>query len=164
MTVSPVEIDVRMGGSVIQLISRVSPIIILLSKAGYLPLTWTLICDPTNPRRSILQIKCEYWPEKIKELNTLSSQEKSARALLIGGGFATADSTRTTRIYTSALQRKVRQMAASSKHLSSAAKPALYALGAFLAAWQATDFSFDARAVLGALTACVLGYASPKKK
>jgi hypothetical protein len=55
-------------------------------------------------------------------------------------------------------------MARSSKHLSSAARPALYALGAFLAAWQIDDFSFEARSILGALTACVLGYASPKKK
>lgn len=55
-------------------------------------------------------------------------------------------------------------MAHSSKHLSSVAKPYLYALGAFLAAWQINDFSFDARSVLGALTACVLGYASPKKR
>lgn len=55
-------------------------------------------------------------------------------------------------------------MAPSSKRLSSVAKPALYALGAFLAAWQIDNFSFDVRSILGALTACVLGYASPKKK
>lgn len=55
-------------------------------------------------------------------------------------------------------------MVRSSKPLSSAAKPAIYALAAFLAAWQIDDFSFEARSVLGALTACVLGYASPKKK
>lgn len=54
-------------------------------------------------------------------------------------------------------------MAHSSKPLSSAVKPYLYALGAFLAAWQIDDFSLDARSVLGAITACVLGYASPKK-
>ena len=164
MTVSPVDIDVRMGGSVIQLISRVSPIIILLAKAGYLPLTWTLICDPTKPQRSILRINCEYWPNAINDLNTLSFLANTVQSARYGDGLNTEESTHTTRIFISALQRKVRQMAASSKHLSSAAKPALYALGAFLAAWQATDFSFDARAVLGALTACVLGYASPKKK
>lgn len=164
MTVSPVEIDVRMGGSVIQLISRVSPIIILLSKAGYLPLTWTLICDPINPRRSTLRINCEYWPNATSELNTLYFLANTVQSARYGDGSPTRALTHTTHIFISALQRKVRQMAASSKHLSSAAKPALYALGAFLAAWQATDFSFDARAVLGALTACVLGYASPKKK
>lgn len=164
MTVSPVEIDVRMGGSAIQLISRVSPIIILLSKAGYLPLTWTLICDPTKPQRSILRISCEYWPNATSELNTLYFLAKSVQSSRYGDGSPTRALTHTTHTFISALQRKVRQMAASSKHLSLAAKPALYALGAFLAAWQATDFSFDARAVLGALTACVLGYASPKKK
>lgn len=153
-----------MGGSAIQLISRVSPIIILLSRAGYLPLTWTLICDPTKPQRSILRISCEYWPNATNELNTLYFLANTVQSARYGDGSDTKELTHTTHTYTLALQRKVRQMAASSKHLSSAAKPALYALGAFLAAWQATDFSFDARAVLGALTACVLGYASPKKK
>ena len=164
MTVSPVEIDVRMGGSAIQLISRVSPITILLVKAGYLPLTWTLICDPTKPHRSILRISCEYWPNAINDLNTLSFLANTVQSARYGDGSSTGALTHTTHISISALQRKAKQMAASSKHLSLAAKPALYALAAFLAAWQATEFSFDARAVLGALTACVLGYASPKKK
>ena len=164
MTRSPVEIDARMGGSVIQLISRVSPIIILLVRAGYLPLTWTLICDPTKPQRSILRISCEYWPNATSELNTLYFLAKSVQPSRFGDGLNTGASTHTIPIYTSALQRKARRMAHSSKHPLSGAKPGLYALAAFLAAWQATDFSFDARAVLGALTACVLGYASPKKK
>lgn len=55
-------------------------------------------------------------------------------------------------------------MAPTSKSLSSAARPFFYALGAFLAAWQIDNFSFEARSVLGALTACILGYSSPKKK
>jgi hypothetical protein len=55
-------------------------------------------------------------------------------------------------------------MVESSKSLSFKAKPYIYALGSFLAAWQIDDFSFEARSILGALTACVLGYASPKKK
>ena len=42
-------------------------------------------------------------------------------------------------------------------------KPALFAILAFLATWQATDFSLDYRAVLGAIVAAGLGYASPKK-
>lgn len=42
-------------------------------------------------------------------------------------------------------------------------KQALYALGAFLAAWQGADFSLDYRAVLGAITAALIGGASPKK-
>lgn len=164
MIASPVEIDVRMAGSLTQLISRVSPIIILLSRAGYLPLTWTLICDPTKPQRSILRISCEYWPNATSDLSTLSFLVNTVQSSRYGDGNPTKELTHTTRTSISALRRKAKQMAASSKHLSLAAKPALYALGAFLAAWQATEFSFDARAVLGALTACVLGYASPKKK
>lgn len=42
-------------------------------------------------------------------------------------------------------------------------KAGLFALGAFLAAWQATNFDFDHRAILGAITCAVLGYVSPKK-
>ena len=45
------------------------------------------------------------------------------------------------------------------KHL----KQALFAAGAFLAAWQATDFSLDYRAILGALTAATLGAMNPDK-
>ena len=55
-------------------------------------------------------------------------------------------------------------MAKTSNSLSLKAKPYIYALASFLAAWQIDDFSFEARSILGALTACVLGYASPKKK
>lgn len=43
-------------------------------------------------------------------------------------------------------------------------KAALFGLAAFLAAWQATNFDLDYRAVLGAVTCAVLGYVSPKKK
>lgn len=42
-------------------------------------------------------------------------------------------------------------------------KAALFGAGAFLAAWQATNFDLDYRAVLGALTCAILGYVSPKK-
>ena len=42
-------------------------------------------------------------------------------------------------------------------------KPLLFGFGAFLAAWQATEFSLDYRAVLGAVTAALLGAANPKK-
>lgn len=41
-------------------------------------------------------------------------------------------------------------------------KAAFIGAGAFLAAWQATNFSLDYRAVLGAITCAVLGYVSPK--
>lgn len=42
-------------------------------------------------------------------------------------------------------------------------KAGLFALGAFLAAWQGTNFDVDHRAILGAITCAVLGYVSPKK-
>lgn len=42
-------------------------------------------------------------------------------------------------------------------------KPYLYALLAFLAAWQGTEFALDYRAVLGSIVAAGLGYSSPKK-
>lgn len=35
---------------------------------------------------------------------------------------------------------------------------------AFLSAWQATDFSLDYRAVLGAALAALCGYITPKNK
>lgn len=43
-------------------------------------------------------------------------------------------------------------------------KKYLFALLAFLAAWQATDFDLDYRSILGAVVAAVLGYADPKDK
>lgn len=41
--------------------------------------------------------------------------------------------------------------------------PTVLALGAFLAAWAATDFALDYRAVLWAVCSGIFGYASPKK-
>ena len=43
-------------------------------------------------------------------------------------------------------------------------KPILFSAAAFLSAWQATDFDLSHRAILGAVTCAVLGYATPKKK
>ena len=43
-------------------------------------------------------------------------------------------------------------------------KSVSFALIAFMAAWQATDFSIEYRAVMGALTAAAMGYLSPKPK
>lgn len=40
-------------------------------------------------------------------------------------------------------------------------KKLLFAVGAFLAAWQGANFELDYRAVLGALTAAILGAANP---
>ena len=41
-------------------------------------------------------------------------------------------------------------------------KPVAFALIAFMASWQATDFSIDYRAVMGSLTAAIIGYLNPK--
>jgi hypothetical protein len=41
--------------------------------------------------------------------------------------------------------------------------PIYLAAGAFLAAWSATNFDADYRAILWAVLAGVFGYASPKK-
>lgn len=43
-------------------------------------------------------------------------------------------------------------------------RQALYALGAFLAAWQATEFTFEARAILGAFTCAYLAQLTPARK
>ena len=43
-------------------------------------------------------------------------------------------------------------------------KAALYGLGAFLAAWQGAQFDLDYRAILGAVTAAILGASSPGKR
>jgi H+/Cl- antiporter ClcA len=42
--------------------------------------------------------------------------------------------------------------------------PTVLALGAFLAAWAATDFALDYRAVLWAVCSGVFGYASPNEE
>ena len=47
--------------------------------------------------------------------------------------------------------------------MNSNLKASVFALTAFLAAWQATNFDTDYRAILGALTCALLGYGSPKK-
>jgi Na+/H+ antiporter NhaD/arsenite permease-like protein len=41
-------------------------------------------------------------------------------------------------------------------------KPVAFALIAFMASWQATEFSIDYRAVMGSLTAAIIGYLNPK--
>ena len=41
--------------------------------------------------------------------------------------------------------------------------PAILAAGAFLAAWSATNFEIDYRAILFAILSGVFGYATPKK-
>jgi hypothetical protein len=41
--------------------------------------------------------------------------------------------------------------------------PYVLALGAFLAAWSATNFDIDYRAVLLAIVSGIFGYATPKR-
>lgn len=40
-------------------------------------------------------------------------------------------------------------------------KPVAYSVIAFFAAWQATEFSLDYRAVLGAAVAAIMGFLNP---
>ena len=47
--------------------------------------------------------------------------------------------------------------------MSSTLKSIAFALTGFLAAWQASDFSLELNAVLGSLTAALVGALSPKK-
>lgn len=42
-------------------------------------------------------------------------------------------------------------------------KPYLFALGAFMAAWQIADFDLGYRTILGALTTAILAAMNPKK-
>lgn len=42
-------------------------------------------------------------------------------------------------------------------------KPYLFALGAFLAAWQIDNFDMSPRSILGAVTAALLGALNPTK-
>ena len=73
---SPIEIDVPMVGSVIHVTRRVSPIITLLLRELYVPLTLTLILNRTQPNRSILRISCDYLPDLINEFLISSSTAK----------------------------------------------------------------------------------------
>jgi hypothetical protein len=68
---SPIEIELRMDGSVTRAMQLVSPITILLFlKTLYAPSMLTLTCDPTHPKRSTLRISYEYLPDLINELRT----------------------------------------------------------------------------------------------
>ena len=74
---SPIEVELHQrGGSVINVMQRVSPITIQLLKALFVPLTLTLICNPTQPKHLIWRISYGYLPELIRESATLSSTAK----------------------------------------------------------------------------------------
>ena len=73
----PIEVELCLrGGSVIDVMQRVSPITIQLLKALFVPLTLTLICNPIQPKHLILRISYVYLPELIKELAISSSIPK----------------------------------------------------------------------------------------
>lgn len=74
----PVEIDVRMDGSATlhTRLAALAPITIQLAMVGYLPLTSTLIFNPTNPQLSIWRISYDYLPDVIEDLSTLYLLEK----------------------------------------------------------------------------------------
>jgi len=67
---TPIEIELRMAGSLMRSMLLVSPITILLLKALYVPSISMLILDPTNPRRSTLLISYDYLPDLINEYLT----------------------------------------------------------------------------------------------
>mgnify|MGYP006933436827 CR=1 FL=1 len=74
---SPIEVELHLkGGSVINVMQRVSPITIQLLKALYVPLTLTLICNQTRLKPLILRISYGYLPELIRESVTSSSTAK----------------------------------------------------------------------------------------
>ena len=74
---SPIEVELHLkGGSVINVMQRVSPITIQLLKALYVPLTLTLICKPTQLKHLIWRISYGYLPELIRESVTLSLTAK----------------------------------------------------------------------------------------
>ena len=71
---SPIEVELHLkGGSVINVMQRVSPITIQLLKALYVPLTLTLICNQTRLKPLTLRISYGYLPELIRESATSSS-------------------------------------------------------------------------------------------
>ena len=66
-----IEVELHLkGGSVINVMQRVSPITIQLLKALYVPLTLTLICNQTQLKPLTLRINYGYLPDLIKELAT----------------------------------------------------------------------------------------------
>jgi hypothetical protein len=48
------------------------------------------------------------------------------------------------------------------QNLTDITRAGLFALTGFMAAWQASDFGMDPNHILGALTAALVGWASPR--
>lgn len=105
MTVSQIEIELPMGGSVIPNTLRASLITIQMLKDGFVPSTLMLTSTGQRELPFILQIKFENMQNPLEELLTLSTWAKSAHANPFGDGLSTQDSTNTQRISMSRLQR-----------------------------------------------------------
>ncbi len=86
---SPIEIELQMAGSVINVIQRVSPITIQLLKALYVPLTLTLISGRTKRSPMTLRISYDYLPDLIKESLISSSTAKLPAINAITNGEST---------------------------------------------------------------------------
>jgi hypothetical protein len=68
---SPIEIELRMGGSaMLGMPPELASITLTLLRAWYVPSISMLILDPTNPRRSTLLISYDYLPDLINEFLT----------------------------------------------------------------------------------------------
>ena len=105
MTVSQIEIELPMGGSVIPNTLRASLITIQMLKDGYAPSTLTLTSTSQRELPFILQIRFENVRNPIDEYLTLSTWAKSAHANPFGDGSSTQVSTNTQRTSISLLQR-----------------------------------------------------------
>lgn len=105
MTVSQIEIELPMGGSVIPNTLRASLITIQMLRDGYAPSTSMLISTGQKELPFILQIKFENMQNPLDELLTLSTWAKSAHANPFGDGSITKDLTSTQPTSTSRLHK-----------------------------------------------------------
>lgn len=105
MTVSQIEIELPMGGSVTANTLRASLITIQMLKDGYAPSTLTLTSTGQKELPYILQISFENMRNPLDELLTLSTWAKSAHANPFGDGSSTQDLTSTQRTSMSRLTR-----------------------------------------------------------
>ena len=106
MTVSQIEIELPMGGSVIPNTLRASLITIQMLKDGFVPSTLMLTSTGQRELPFILQIKFENVLNPIDEFLMLSTWAKSAHANPFGDGSSTqAESIRITTTYTSRLHK-----------------------------------------------------------
>jgi len=105
MTVSQIEIELPMGGSVIPNTLLASLITIQMLRDGYAPLTLMLTSTGRKERPFILQIRFENMRNPQDELLTLSTWAKSAHANPFGDGLNTQASMPTNITSMSRLQK-----------------------------------------------------------